>query len=172
MTNKDCILCEKSDYRVLYKASGGMRDVDPGVYRCTSTGHGSFGQIVKCNSCGLVYINPRRDDAEILKDYSEVVDDKYLNEKKYRLLTFNRSLELIKKYKKSGKILDIGCYIGTFLEAARQDGWDTYGVEPSRWAAAYARKELGLNVLEGAVEECSKFGTDFDVVTLWDSIEH
>jgi len=172
MNNKDCILCDKSDFKVLYKASMRPQDTEPSHYRCSSISHGRFGRIVRCNSCGLVYINPRRDDAEILKDYSEVVDEKYLSEKEYRLLTFNRSLELIKKYKAGGKVLDIGCYIGTFLEAARQDGWDTYGVEPSHWAAAYARKELGLNVLDGTVEECSRFGTDFDVVTLWDSIEH
>lgn len=172
MINKDCILCEKSDYIVLYKANCGTQVADPDVYRCTSIGHGRFGQIVKCNSCGLVYINPRRADSDILEDYSKVVDDKYLNEKKYRILTFNKSLELIKRYKIGGRMLDIGCCIGTFLEAARKSGWETYGVEPSRWAAEYARKESGLNVLEGTVGECAKFGTDFDVITIWDAIEH
>lgn len=172
MINKDCILCGKSDYKILYKAANGVQDTNPDAYKCTSTGHGSFGQIVKCNSCGLIYINPRRTDSEILGDYARVVDDKYLNEKKFRTLTFNKSLNLIKKYKTGGRILDIGCYIGTFLEVARKDGWQTYGIEPSRWAAGYARKELGLDVLEGTVNECAKFGTYFDVITIWDAIEH
>ncbi len=46
------------------------------------------------------------------------------------------------------RLLDVGCGPGFFLEMAKQEGWNVLGVEPSRQAAAHARK-LGVNVLEG-----------------------
>ena len=38
------------------------------------------------------------------------------------------------------------------IEQARAAGWDAEGVEPSRWAASYARDQLHLPVREGTLE--------------------
>jgi SAM-dependent methyltransferase len=72
-----------------------------------------------------------------------------------------------------GKLLDVGCATGNFLGEMRAFGdWDLYGVELSGEAAAYARSRLGLTVAQGTLREAS-FGDDsFDVVTLWDVLEH
>lgn len=169
---KDCILCGSRNCQTLYPSTNNEINIDPLKYACTSIGHRQYGQIVKCNNCSLIYINPRLNDKEIIDSYIKVVDNKYLRESECRKMTFERVLKLIKSYKDKGKILDIGCNIGTFLEAARSDGWETFGVELSQWAASYAKKILRLNVLEGTIEESAKFATKFDVITLWDTIEH
>jgi hypothetical protein len=62
--------------------------------------------------------------------------------------------------------------MGHFAKAAQVAGWDTYGIEPDPKAARYARDQLKLNVQPVTLEQAS-FGEDpFDVVTLWDVLEH
>jgi 2-polyprenyl-3-methyl-5-hydroxy-6-metoxy-1,4-benzoquinol methylase len=76
----------------------------------------------------------------------------------------------------SGKstLLDVGCATGSFLARARAQGWVVSGLEVAEHTSAYARRELGLNVITGAADELALlFEPDsMDVVTLWDVIEH
>jgi len=73
-----------------------------------------------------------------------------------------------------GVCLDVGCAAGFFLNVARSLGWETYGVELSSYAAAYAQKELGLFVINGVIEDSSSIISpkSLDLVTMWDFIEH
>jgi cyclopropane fatty-acyl-phospholipid synthase-like methyltransferase len=68
-------------------------------------------------------------------------------------------------------LLDVGAYIGVFVEAALAAGWDAVGVEPSRWASSIAQVQ-GLPVIEGTQDVPELEGRQFDVVTMWDVIEH
>ena len=72
----------------------------------------------------------------------------------------------------TGQLLDVGAYIGVFVEvAASRAGWQALGVEPSTWAVEVARQR-DLCVLEGTQEHPDLAGRQFDVVTMWDVIEH
>jgi len=78
---------------------------------------------------------------------------------------------LIRKYRRSGTIYDIGCGFGHFLLTGKQLGYDVSGVEMSRANASYVRDMLGIRIDEGdflAVKE----GVQYDVLTLWDVLEH
>jgi len=55
--------------------------------------------------------------------------------------------------------------------AARLD-FETCGIEPSRWAAEYARSRLGLDVREGSLDDVELPAASFDVITLNDVIGH
>jgi SAM-dependent methyltransferase len=68
-----------------------------------------------------------------------------------------------------GGLLDIGAGTGAFLEAAKKNGWDVCGVEPSKMAARSARNK-GLDILE----RIDDLDTDafFDAITLWHVLEH
>ncbi|HLH21875.1 MAG TPA: class I SAM-dependent methyltransferase [Chloroflexota bacterium] len=70
-----------------------------------------------------------------------------------------------------GRLLDVGCHIGVFLELAAARGWAAEGVEPSRWAADVARGR-GLRVTCGTLRGSTLPAGAFDVVTMWDVIEH
>jgi SAM-dependent methyltransferase len=70
-----------------------------------------------------------------------------------------------------GRVLDIGCGYGFFLEAMRRRGWDGEGVELSTPAAAQARQRTGLPIHACAFQEAPLSGT-FDAVTLFYVIEH
>ena len=75
---------------------------------------------------------------------------------------------------RQGRLLDVGCGLGYFVKrAATVQGWDAYGYEISPQAVTYARETLGLaNVFCGKVESSSLAPGSFDVITLWDVIEH
>lgn len=72
---------------------------------------------------------------------------------------------------RAGRLLDVGCGTGTFLEAARAAGWQARGVEVSPYAAEQALRR-GLDVECGAIESTVTRPGEYDVITLWDVIEH
>ena len=65
----------------------------------------------------------------------------------------------------------MGCATGFFLQAASAF-YEVKGVELSPFAAEYARKEFDLDVLVGDVTEVGPQVEPFDVVTLWNTVEH
>lgn len=75
--------------------------------------------------------------------------------------------------KTGGTLLDIGCATGLFLQGMRGQGnWQVYGVEINPDVAAAARALHGLEVFAGTLEEARYPDKMFDVVTMWDVLEH
>jgi 2-polyprenyl-3-methyl-5-hydroxy-6-metoxy-1,4-benzoquinol methylase len=142
------------------------------AFRCTHSGYGRHHAIVECRNCSLVYTNPRPHAQEILDSYFTVEDELYQQERDGRLLTFERHIGPLEKLKKPpGRLLDVGAYTGIFVEVAGNHGWDAWGIEPSRWALAQARAR-GLQMIEGTLDSGGLPDASFDVVTMWDVIEH
>lgn len=178
MKNVVCNLCGQDDWRVRYPATltanGDADKPDVSAFRCTSAGYGFHAQIVECNQCGYVYANPVWDDEELLALYGAVEDETYIEERMGRRLTFGKHLSDFEKHTGSGagrKLLDVGAYIGVFVEVAREAGWDAWGVEPSAWAVAEAQRH-GLPIIQGTLETPEITQMRFDAVTMWDVIEH
>ncbi|MCP4220965.1 MAG: class I SAM-dependent methyltransferase [bacterium] len=121
----------------------------------------------------MLYNNPQPAAKAIIEVYKEVEDPLYLEEAKARGHTFKRSLEQLHGFvTPPGKLLDVGCYTGAFMESAHAGGWDVSGVELSSWAAGIAGKlELGP-VYNNPLAEVPVEPGSFDVITLWDVIEH
>jgi 2-polyprenyl-3-methyl-5-hydroxy-6-metoxy-1,4-benzoquinol methylase len=69
-------------------------------------------------------------------------------------------------------MLDVGCYTGVFMKVAAAGGWDVEGVELSSWAAGIARESGFEKVYEKPLEQLALPGEGFDVITLWDVMEH
>ena len=70
-----------------------------------------------------------------------------------------------------GRLLDVGCGRGAFLDEARKRGWEALGVEPDT-TSAEASRELGVEVIHSRLEEVGLPSGSFDAVTLWDVLEH
>ncbi len=144
------------------------------AYACTSSGYGRHGPIVRCNHCGLVYANPRPESEDVLNTYEAVKDPLYVEERAGRVLTFEHHLQPMEKFTgtaNSRRLLDVGAYTGVFVDIATQHGWDAWGIEPSTWAVEQAQLE-GLQMMLGTLESGKLKDGDFDVVTMWDVIEH
>lgn len=71
-----------------------------------------------------------------------------------------------------GQLLDVGCGAGYFLDAAREAGWQVQGVELSPAAAQVARDVLHLDVFQGPLAGAHLASADFDVVTMFEVLEH
>ncbi|WP_322793426.1 class I SAM-dependent methyltransferase [Bellilinea sp.] len=138
---------------------------------------------VKCVNCGLIYQNPRVTQQDILKFYPDSYES-------YQPINLNSSWLMGKilryglqkrkgfvlKYRNSGKLLDIGCATGDFLDEVSHYGkntqWDLYGVEISKYAAELASRKKYLNIFNTTLEDCGFPDHFFDVITLWDVLEH
>ncbi|MBK8433971.1 MAG: methyltransferase domain-containing protein [Chloroflexi bacterium] len=170
-----CNLCGRDEYTVRYPATLSAAETpDARAFRCTSAGYGHHAQIVQCNHCGYVYANPRWDSDELMAMYGAVEDETYVQERVGRRLTFERHLQHFERFAGAGDgrtLLDVGAYIGVFVEVAREAGWQALGVEPSAWATAEAQRH-GLNVIEGTQDAPQLAGQQFDALTMWDVIEH
>jgi 2-polyprenyl-3-methyl-5-hydroxy-6-metoxy-1,4-benzoquinol methylase len=170
-----CPLCNSSKFRILYRSTLTKSDFDPKVIQAnlknTLDDYRKHGQIVKCTECNLVYTNPMEDTKSLLRGYKEVVDTEYLKTETYRKYLSSHHLAVVRKFKKKGDILDIGCFAGFFLELAKQKKWKTFGIEPSKWASTIARKR-GIKIIGQDITTAKIKKESFDAVTMWDVIEH
>lgn len=167
-----CNLCGKDDYKVLYPAiPTEKRDVVK-EYSAASA-EILKDQVVKCSNCNFVYINPRPKSEKIVEGYSAAEDETYASQAAGRLATFRSSIKKIEKVQpQKGKILDVGAACGFFLKAAKDSGWKVYGVEPSKWMAAWGNKHYEVNIKPGILEDMKYPSNYFDVVSFMDVLEH
>ena len=143
--------------------------------------------IVKCKKCGLTYVNPRLKERKLHEIYDKKYFSnqafngakspfygygRYLEDKDYIKDTFNKRLKIINKLSRRGRLLDVGCALGFFLELARDNGWDVQGLEISKHAYNYAKNMLKLPVVNKMLEKSRFKSNSFDVVTMFDVIEH
>lgn len=134
------------------------------------------GNIVKCLNCGLVYRNPRLSEENEIDYYVHSIEPHYdaVNLSKEKI--FREQLKVFRNQfpvtdYPSPKLLDVGCSDGFFLQLAKEQDFDVYGVEISKLAVSHARKRLGDNIFEGTLKEANFPEGYFDVITLWDVCE-
>lgn len=132
------------------------------------------GSLAKCTECGLVFRNPRPSYETIKEYYKDDYSNIFLEEqtKSYRKGIFHHFLTTSIKGKSEGRLLDVGSGYGIFLSVAKDLGWEVYGIELSEDACQFARKNSGLNVFCGDLKEASFPKDHFDVVTLWNVLDH
>ncbi len=172
--NVVCDLCGTDQPLVLYSS---MRDKQEEVNFNTFRSSGDEklkDRLVKCNNCGFIYVSPRLNSSFVMQYYINTVDEAFVSQASGRERTFKNSLKIIEGFWriKPGKILDIGTAGGSFLHAARQKGWDVYGCEPNRWLCNWSKKHYGIDVNPGTIFQQKYNDGFFDVVTLWDVLEH
>ena len=127
---------------------------------------------LRCRDCGHMQLVSAPAEADLLSLYSSAESGDYVEEEAGQRRTARKTLETIEGHVGVGRLLDLGCWVGYLLDEARTRGWEVTGVEPSDFASAFARDELGLPVIHGDL-----FGADlparrFDAIVLGDVIEH
>lgn len=136
--------------------------------------------IVKCEKCGLMFVNPRPSAYEISNYYKS---ENYISHstkhtgwlgKIYTVVrrkNHEKKYALIESYKKPGSIIDIGCATGEFLDFFKTKGWKVTGVEPDKDARKFAANTYHLKVFDEKNIQDIKERT-YDVVTMWHVLEH
>lgn len=143
--------------------------------------------ILKCSNCGLLFtdadsIKSDKKNEMYEKDYFTTTHPNFFKEcsrdypkfmkKSSKLRRFHNTLLLLKKFKPGGSILDIGCATGVFLDMAKKEGYRPQGLDISKYASEYAKKNFGIEVFTGYLEKAPFPKKRFDIITMWDFIEH
>ncbi|MFN3466859.1 MAG: class I SAM-dependent methyltransferase [Candidatus Brocadiales bacterium] len=147
--------------------------------------------LVRCNKCGLAYVNPK----PALERERELYDCEYFKPeeealwREYRFPLFERFFSRIESTIPSsasggtgpelerfragpkGRLLDVGCGKGYFLDMARKRGWQVAGVDVSSTAVQFARHTLGLEVYRGELRDVGLPEGSFDVATSWNALD-
>lgn len=137
--------------------------------------------IVSCKSCGFKFTNPRPENS-VIGDYYKaeeyvshsnttkgVVNKLYHSVRNY---TLKQKLKLISSYVSRGTMLDYGCGTGMFLNVCKNDGWETYGMEPDDNARKMSI-EKGLDVFSDKDKVSDRIADKkFNAITLWHVLEH
>jgi SAM-dependent methyltransferase len=164
MISTNCNICKADDFTVLYP---------PGVAQVS--------QIVKCNQCGLMYANPRK-EADCVEIASwrddpnwkmEIERPQRFEKENLQVRDYDSSRSLLNSLHPSrGKLVEVGSSLGFLLAAFRRDGWKVMGVEPDRNACRYAVQKMGIETINSTLEEAALPDASVDVVVMLHVIEH
>lgn len=153
-----CSICKQKDTSLLYRKNDYS--------------------IAKCHSCDLQFRVPQASHEELRQIYTDYYHpwklEKEVEEviKKTKTEAFEKRLQEIQNYVHRGKILDVGCATGFFLEKAKSKGFEPYGVELSESFFKEAHNKFGDRISWGTMEDIPFENNFFDVITMFDLLEH
>jgi len=139
-------------------------------------------RILECVSCGL-------GQTEFVDNYEPFLADfyakgyysgdvkcgayaQYFRDKKYITRNLIKQLKQVEKYKKNGKLLDVGCAVGYMVELALSRGFDAYGFDPSAYAISKVSGKVKNRVTKASISTYNAKPQDFDVIIMHDVFEH
>lgn len=129
----------------------------------------------RCRACGLIFQHPLPARSSMItwanEEYTSGAYREYVEARPMKIRHFEDRLADIGGRMKPGRLLDVGCSCGYFMEVAASRGFDVQGVEFSRSAIAAATPTLQPRIFEGTLEDMPVNGL-FDVVSVFDLIEH
>lgn len=126
----------------------------------------------KCANCHVIFLDPPPDP----RKFSAILADHYIRDEARLERAFGRTREpvlsrvaaKILKRKNGGRILDVGCAGGHFLNRYFSlPGWESFGIEPSNYASARAA-DNGIEVYHGEISDVTLPDAFFDVITVLD----
>jgi SAM-dependent methyltransferase len=167
-----CVVCGHGSWRVLLPAAGDR------LYRSTTR---EF-QIVACNRCGLMRLEPQPAPGELSLYYPAdywYAPDRSLAarlEEGYRRLVLRDHLRFVTRALAAcgarGPLLDVGCGGGLFPGMLRERGWAAVGLDSSPQAAAIAWKIHGAPVICGDLAQAPLRPSSCAAVTMFHVLEH
>jgi 2-polyprenyl-3-methyl-5-hydroxy-6-metoxy-1,4-benzoquinol methylase len=163
-----CDKCGSNESRFLFSGPDRLRGL-PGQF-----------SVVQCCVCNWIRQNPRPVDADLQKYYPDdyasyakaIEDEKWFWNRWDRNYGVKKQRKSVERFVSLGRMLEVGCGTGLFLNEMQQRGWFVTGVEPNQYASSYARKRFDLNVFQGTLKEYDAAPESFDVVCAWNVVEH
>ncbi|MGZ4045549.1 MAG: class I SAM-dependent methyltransferase [Bacteroidia bacterium] len=129
--------------------------------------------VVTCDVCSLHFIPPyyRKQIKYTQYKNSDVTDAVRSGNNWVKIQRHKLRFKFIQKFVKSGDLFDLGAGWGHFMLAGKELGYNVYGVEISEQPYLYCINDLKL-----PVDHIDFFEMDesrkFDVITMWDVLEH
>ncbi|MBU6410627.1 MAG: glycosyltransferase [Verrucomicrobia bacterium] len=139
-------------------------------------------RMVRCEDCGLIFLNPQPSDQELAKIYAaNCFPDGRENEEgrrvalEMRQATVKFYLSQIARYRGPGpgRLLEVGCGNGDLLAEAEAAGWDVTGIDYSAAACERARQRLTRgNVRCGELTGANLAENQFDLCIISDQLQN
>lgn len=126
--------------------------------------------LLVCRGCGTLYITPLPSE-ETAQDYDGYYDPARVAVPDFVDRRLDEIVTSFDPYRKNNRLLDVGCGVGSLLQAARRGGWRAEGLEVSAPAVDHVRS-LGFTVFRGNLEAADYMDEHFDVVTSSEVLEH
>jgi 2-polyprenyl-3-methyl-5-hydroxy-6-metoxy-1,4-benzoquinol methylase len=130
--------------------------------------------IVKCPNCDLIFYSENQGSTENLYSESYFKGGEYhdyIEDKKVIQANFQKRIDDLKKLKTNGRLLEIGCAYGFFLDLARKH-WEVKGIDVSPEGVKHAKENLGLDAEQGDFLSMPDDSHGFDIICMWDTVEH
>lgn len=170
-TGPACPICDARDCRIYLDAPDEPLHADAiGQSRV----HQRPGRILRCGVCGHGFRATMPSAQALAAMYAAQDVEAYLAEVPGRRRTAGEHWRLVRELVSRGRLLDIGCASGLFLERVGDAGWRATGIEPSEELCRDARERVaaGVQIKRGTLETVELESEAYDVVTLWDVLEH
>ena len=146
-----CPCSEKNESSVLYSSKYASKELD---VRCTSETHDKP-TLYKCDKCKLIF--SEHINSDFSKSYTTVEDQKYIQQIPFKKKYFELLLNKIKPYLNiKYNVLEIGSYYGAFGSVIRPHVKNYTGLELSKHAAEYSKKNFQLNIINLPLDEFLK----------------
>jgi 2-polyprenyl-3-methyl-5-hydroxy-6-metoxy-1,4-benzoquinol methylase len=129
---------------------------------------------VECDNCAVIFLSPVPSAQELRAYYNEAYK---VSGELYARGTERSAPPILKELRlrlpSKGRLLEVGCSYGRFLDAARRDGWEVTGIELDDGAATYGRENLKLKILSGTLEsQVGELEPPYDAIVTLHVIEH
>ncbi|HOS48127.1 MAG TPA: class I SAM-dependent methyltransferase [Bacteroidia bacterium] len=145
----NCLLCSGNHFTAVYPTE------HPGLMKCTQ--------------CSLIFFNKKPSLDELLANYNN-----YPRKDGISPITIKRYHQLLgrfNKFRKTGKIIDVGCGNGHLLEEAKKLNWEVYGTEFTDTAVDLCIKK-GISMQKGVLDVSNYEENSFDCLFFIEVIEH
>lgn len=134
-------------------------------------------KLLRCLDCQVVFISPQPKLSKVELNNLERYDSgssisQYFNVQEIFSQRAKACVTILKKYKNSGYLLDVGCSFGFYLRVFNQAGYKTFGIDISKVAIQYINSRLNLKSVVGKFDTYKFPNNKFDIITMFDVFEH
>ena len=194
MITQTCAICEKNNFIVLYPENFNIKKINSRVFSARRLPDRIHYRMVKCKNCHLIYSNPILEYEKIenlykksFTSYDEHLENlkvtygfylKQLKEKYQKQMIENQSSTLQPQnlssiiHSPSSRLLEIVCGNGFFLEEAKKQGYEVYGVEPGQPSVDKATPEIKKNIIVDIFKSGQFKNNFFDVICCFQTFDH
>lgn len=134
-----------------------------------------YNSLLECTNCSFTRAKDKYFNIDPKKIYSRKYFEgedyaNYANEKEALQNNFKKRLNTIRKYKRGGKLLEIGSAFGYFLELSKKY-YNSYGIDVDKEVTSIAKRNSGVKIFTGDFYK-TNVGKNYDVICMFDVIEH
>jgi SAM-dependent methyltransferase len=151
-----CLICRGTDTEPLYKG------------------------LLRCRECDYTFADLQLSDEQLRQLYDQTLFHQgnffdYAADQKYFKRNFQLRFKALRKFldkDRHRRLLEIGSAYGFFLDMARNEFSEVLGIDLTDEGVTHTREQLKLPAVQGDFLQHDFGDSRFDVVCMWDTIEH